>query len=712
MARSSQQLKLNYIFMMKKNITFSVIGILGVSLLGFAGNSDTQSLKDIAAQTRAEMKANPLKAAGVYYNYPVTIDSMAAAPAGYKPFYLSHYGRHGSRWIISQKIQPRILRNLRAQERIGNLTEQGKEALKISERLEKLTRGHWGELTKLGERQHFGIARRMVNRFPDLFKGNAEIKARSSVEPRCIVSMAAFSEQLMRMNPEMHVDRYASPGDMEFIIKQTDEWAKLNAKDNPWRKRYAYAGDSLMRSEETAVKFFKDISKVPNLPAMMKDLYDIAIDEQDMEAGNHLLRFFTPEDLYNQWKVQNYLMYVVNGNSLDGTQAGPRNAVNLVREFIATADEAIAGKRKNAVDLRFGHDTALLPMLALMNFEEACRAVKGHEAGCDAWQNFRICPMGANVQFAFLRNDKGDVIVAPRLNEMPARISGIKEVAPGYYKWKDVRDLWNNAADRAAALTAAALNNQGDAVVAGTSLSKDSILTFNADVREIAPYQFVNRKDIRGVRFAPGSKLEKIGEYAFLGCENMRAISLPSGLKSLGEGCFRECGLTSLNIPSGVKALPKAMCMWDTLLREVKLPSHLEDIGSFAFTYCEDLRDIIIPQTVRHIGSNVFGRCRSLESITLPKNMKELESYAFAECVNLRKAVLPANANLLGELMFSGCRNLKDLTVMSTTPPPFDCNSFIFEPDETDLYRQVRLHVPKTAQSSYRNAPGWNLFYK
>lgn len=708
MERSAQQLI--YIFEMNKYLAFSLIGILGVSLSGYAGNSGIQS-DDVAAQTRAEMRANPLIAAGVYYNYPVTADSMAPAPAGYKPFYLSHYGRHGSRRIISQKIQPRILKNLREQEKAGNLTDLGKEALAISERLKKLTDGHWGELTKLGERQHAGIAKRMVNRFPDLFSGKAEILARSSVEPRCIVSMAAFSEQLMKMNPEMHVDRYASPGDMKFIINHNDEWRKLNSQDNIWRKRFAHAGDSLKRSETTAVKLFKDIAKVPDLSAMMKDLYDIAIDEQDMEAGHHLLSFFTPEDLYNQWKVQNYLMYVVHGNSLDGTQAGPRNAVNLVREFIATADEAIAGKRKNAIDLRFGHDTALLPMLALMNFEEACRAVKGHEAGCDAWQNFRICPMGANVQFAFLRNGKGDIIVAPRLNEMPAHITGIKEVAPGYYKWKDLRNLWSDASDRAAAKTAAARNNAETSATAGIRLSQDSILTIDSNVPEIAPYQFADCEEIKEVRFNPGSGLTKIGEYAFLGCRNLQSITLPSGLKSLGEGCFRECGLTSLDIPSGVKALPKAMCMWDRQLREVSLPSHLQDIGSHAFAYCVKLRDVTIPKTVTHIGSNVFGRCRSLESITLPANMKELESYAFAECVNLKKVVLPANANLLGELMFSGCRNLQDLTVMSATPPPFDCNSFIFEPDETELYHQVRIHIPKKAQSSYRNAPGWNLFF-
>ena len=39
------------------------------------------------------------KLGGVYYAYPVTETILAAAPEGYEPFYISHYGRHGSRWL-------------------------------------------------------------------------------------------------------------------------------------------------------------------------------------------------------------------------------------------------------------------------------------------------------------------------------------------------------------------------------------------------------------------------------------------------------------------------------------------------------------------------------------------------------------------------------------------------------------------------------------
>ncbi len=239
---------------------------------------------------------------------------------------------------------------------------------------------------------------------------------------------------------------------------------------------------------------------------------------------------------------------------------------------------------------------------------------------------------------------------------------------------------------------------------------KDSVLFVSNRVTEIRAYEFTDRMDIKEVRFESGSKLKTIGEYAFLGCGNLRAIKLPQSLVTLGEGCFRECAISELTIPANVKAIPKAMCAWNNNLEAVKFPSRLSDIGSHAFAYCGELNHVNIPSAVTHIGSNAFSRCVNLEEIVLPAGMKELESYAFSDCESLRSAVLPSNANLLGELIFSGCINLRTLTVMSLTPPPFDCNSFIFETDETALYDSCILLVPASSIEKYRRAPGWKLF--
>ena len=57
------------------------------------------ALPAAAQTTKEEMLASPEKTAGVYYAYPApeSTDHYTKAPKGYTPFYISHFGRHGSR---------------------------------------------------------------------------------------------------------------------------------------------------------------------------------------------------------------------------------------------------------------------------------------------------------------------------------------------------------------------------------------------------------------------------------------------------------------------------------------------------------------------------------------------------------------------------------------------------------------------------------------
>ena len=58
----------------------------------------------LRAQTVVDLiKANPAFATCNYNTYPDSIKAVyTPAPAGKKPFYFSHYGRHGSRYISSR----------------------------------------------------------------------------------------------------------------------------------------------------------------------------------------------------------------------------------------------------------------------------------------------------------------------------------------------------------------------------------------------------------------------------------------------------------------------------------------------------------------------------------------------------------------------------------------------------------------------------------
>lgn len=193
----------------------------------------------------------------------------------------------------------------------------------------------------------------------------------------------------------------------------------------------------------------------------------------------------------------------------------------------------------------------------------------------------------------------------------------------------------------------------------------DSVLMVGAEVSELPEEAFRDRPEIAEVRFERGSKIKMLPTGLFRGCVN---------------------------------------------LRRVVLPHSLERIGAHAFAYCTRLEEISLPESLKRIGNNAFSRCSSLTRVSVPDSVTELESYAFSDCISLVEAKLPGNDSLLGELIFSGCERLRLLVEPSAVPPTFDCNSYIFEPEETALYRQCRLEVPAGSAEKYRSAPGWEKF--
>ena len=82
-----------------------------------------------AQNAREEIKSNPWLAGSNYLDYDRQLPDFkyTKAPKGYVPFYFTHYGRHGSRWLIGKDDYERVLRPLRKANEQGKLTSEGKK---------------------------------------------------------------------------------------------------------------------------------------------------------------------------------------------------------------------------------------------------------------------------------------------------------------------------------------------------------------------------------------------------------------------------------------------------------------------------------------------------------------------------------------------------------------------------------------------------------
>lgn len=80
--------------------------------------------------------------------------SQTPPPAGYRPFHMEHYGRHGSRWLIGENDYRTPVKCLEVAERNGKLTPLGEKTLAVLRDVEKASYKRLGELSDKGAMQH------------------------------------------------------------------------------------------------------------------------------------------------------------------------------------------------------------------------------------------------------------------------------------------------------------------------------------------------------------------------------------------------------------------------------------------------------------------------------------------------------------------------------------------------------------------------------
>nr|MCR5574412.1 histidine-type phosphatase [Bacteroidaceae bacterium] len=231
-----------------KNMKFVLALALSLLCLGAHAQSSLE-----------EITANPAKAGGVYLVYPTQFEPQTKAPKGYKPFYISHYSRHGSRYLISNEDYTRALNLFKEAHEQHALTTLGEDVYQRLQQVFAEADGHGGDLSPLGVRQHRGIAERMFQNFPEVFKNNANLSARSTVVLRCTMSMVAFCDRLKELNPTLHIAYEASPKYMSYLNYQTPEANKFtDSRNGPWVEQFRKFQESKIHPDRLIATLFSD----------------------------------------------------------------------------------------------------------------------------------------------------------------------------------------------------------------------------------------------------------------------------------------------------------------------------------------------------------------------------------------------------------------------------------------------------------------------
>ena len=237
---------------------------------------------------------------------------------------------------------------------------------------------------------------------------------------------------------------------------------------------------------------------------------------------------------------------------------------------------------------------------------------------------------------------------------------------------------------------------------------------------EISPW--AKRDDVTSVKIESG--VTSVGSHAFLGCKNLKTVSLPSTVETIGYGAFVENeSLESIEIPEGVKTLgeflffrcaglnrvvlPSTLSAFDpdifadcpaietitvregneiirsvddvifssdmrSLLQypagkasdEFRVPDTTVEIGEGAFEYAR-IKKIVLPDGLEVIGDSAFA-ASCLEEFVFPGNIETVPFGTFGSCASLKKVVLNEGVTEISWDAFTGCTSLSEISLPET----------------------------------------------
>ena len=328
---------------MLKLMTTAAAAAMTLALSLVCTRSSAQITKELVEQ-------NPYLTAGVHHPYITSEILDTPAPKGFKPFYVTHYGRHGSRYQTSDRFYRKNTPWLVELGQKGLLTPKGEKLRDEMIWLQQEHKGVEGTLTAKGGFEQQGVAERLYDRCPQIFnqKDRPVVTSRSTNVHRVIQSMGNFNLGLKGRQPKLRMTQLTGDRYWDVLCHST------KGIERPEKARMNEVRDSLYEVYQAQLHpedFFTDLSAVKELTGKTAAQFEYnlfvavhILKTMDDTQGHDPLALFSTDDLvacgrlYNCELITWFIHSKEGGICLDTTVGRP-----IVRDMLRTADAAIAG---------------------------------------------------------------------------------------------------------------------------------------------------------------------------------------------------------------------------------------------------------------------------------------------------------------------------------------------------------------------------------
>ena len=199
-------------------------------------------------------------------------------------------------------------------------------------------------------------------------------------------------------------------------------------------------------------------------------------------------------------------------------------------------------------------------------------------------------------------------------------------------------------------------------------------LRLPTSLKRIGTAAFASCRLLSFLRLPAGTTI--IGDEAFLGCSGLVSVNIPASVKEIGTEAFARCTrMERINVDENSQWFAMVdNCLYNkektTLLAypnahgsQFMVPQGTRDIAPRAFEGCTALQSVMLPPSVTAIGDAAFYGCTALTSAQLSQGLVTIGKWAFAECENLPTIRIPAQTATIGEDAFSFCSNMTAIYV-------------------------------------------------
>ena len=152
-------------------------------------------------------------------------------------------------------------------------------------------------------------------------------------------------------------------------------------------------------------------------------------------------------------------------------------------------------------------------------------------------------------------------------------------------------------------------------------IGDDAVVSVPYGTKSIAKKAFYKRKHLTHVRLP--ETIQTIGERAFSHCKRLEEINLPQSLRYIGESAFSDCssalkefGLKSIEIPSGVRTIPRFCFACSFNLKKVVIQNGVQHIDDYAFHGCK-IEDFYIPESVEYFSPKALSKDCPIKNVYL-----------------------------------------------------------------------------------------------